>query len=359
MQNKNITDNVPIEILTPSGFQPFEGVARYKHDKKVKNFGIYTALDHRFIIDDKVVYAKDLNNDYEDCNEYFYDPVNVSNGKIYCHDKDLVSHNSFHGTGLTLISVGSLLALKAKEPEKILYNNALRIFERPIENHIYITTVDVSQGRGQDDSAFSIFDVTQRPFKQVVAYSDNLMSPILFPDVIVKVSQQYNESLVIIESNGPGQIVCNSTYYDYEYENIFCESITKTGGIGLTQTKKTKRMGVSNLKDLIEQEKLIVSDGKTIVQLSAFEQSGNSYQARDGMKDDLTMTLVIFAWFLSSTAFSDYDEIDMQKLLFENRLHVLDDELADFGFVIGGEPKYEEPKEYTDLKRDQEEWLNI
>ena len=40
------------------------------------------------------------------------------------------------------------------------------------------------RGRGQDYSTFSIIDVTEKPFKQVGIYRDNMISPLLLADVL-------------------------------------------------------------------------------------------------------------------------------------------------------------------------------
>ena len=111
--------------------------------------------------------------------------------------------------------------------------------------------VDVAKGRGQDYSTFNIIDITARPFKQVCVYRDNMISPLLFPDIIHKYAKSYNEAYVIIESNDQGAVVCNGLYYDWEYENMFVESTLKANALGATMTRKVKRIGCSNIKDLI------------------------------------------------------------------------------------------------------------
>jgi hypothetical protein len=264
--------------------------------------------------------------------------------------------NCFIGTTNTLIEGDCLLSLQSEPPQETAKSGNLRIYEKPENGHFYIMTVDVSQGRGQDCSAFSVIDCTNNEFKQVVVFNDNKISPLLFPDLIVKMAQQYNDALLIVENNGPGQVVCNSIYYDYEYENLFVESSVKAGGIGVNTTRKVKRLGCSNLKDLIESKKLKIRDAATIIELSGFEEIGNSYGAKNG-HDDLVMTLVLFSWFVSSTAFGDYNEIDMRKMIFESHMENIDNELMDIGFIVndhrndvGLSPEYER------LKDDLEGW---
>ena len=69
-------------------------------------------------------------------------------------------------------------------------------------------TVDVAKGRGQDYSTFNLIDISTNPFEQVAVYRNNTISPLLFPNVIYKYAEFYNQCIVVIESNDAGQVVC-------------------------------------------------------------------------------------------------------------------------------------------------------
>src|SRR5210317_2038342 len=195
--------------------------------------------------------------------------------------------NAAIGHSDTLIATDKLLGLKAKTAIEYKEDLGLRFYDKPEEGHRYIMAVDTSRGRGQDYSTFNIIDITARPFKQVCVYRNNMVSPLLFPHIIVKIANLYNEAMVLIESNDAGQVVCNAVYYEHEYENTFVESSIKRGGIGVTMTKKIKRIGCSNLKDLIEMSKIEIRDADTIEELSCFSARGGSYSATEGNHDDL------------------------------------------------------------------------
>lgn len=242
--------------------------------------------------------------------------------------------NSFIGTSNTLISSNTLLGLQARQ--SILTKYEVCYYEAPKEGHNYIMAVDVSKGRGQDYSTFNVIDMTRGKFKQVATYRNNMISPLLFPDIIVKIAQEYNNALVLIENNDAGQVVCNAVYYDYEYENTFVESSVKRGGVGVTMTKRVKRIGCSNLKDLIELGKLEIYDGNTIQELSTFQVRGSSYQASAGNHDDLVMNLVLFAWFVSSEAFGNISDMDLRQILFEEREKEIEEDLIPFGVIDDG-----------------------
>jgi hypothetical protein len=237
--------------------------------------------------------------------------------------------NSFHGTGNTLISADILLALRATNPAE--YVNNVKIFNNPEEGHNYLMFVDVSRGRGQDYSTFTIIDVSCNPFVQVCTYRDNMISPLLLPDMLYKYATHYNECYVVVESNDAGQVVCNGLYYDLEYENVFVESMIKANAIGVTMTAKVKRIGCSNIRDIMAQHKLVIKDEETIREMSTFVAKGASYQADFNSHDDLMMNLVMFGWFTSTPFFAESTDIDMKHMLYKEKVKQLEDEVIPVG----------------------------
>ena len=240
----------------------------------------------------------------------------------------------FIGSGNTLISGNTLLSLQAENP--IYEQDGVKVYERPNSESNYMMFVDVAKGRGQDYSTFNIIDVSTKPFRQVAVFRDNKISPLLFPDVIYKYAKTYNEAYVVVESNDAGQVVCNGLYYELEYENVFVESAVKSGSIGVTMTRKIKRIGTSTLKDLIEQSQLIIRDADTILELSTFVAKGSSFEASNGNHDDLVMNLVLFGWFTSTPLFVDYTDVDVKKMMYEEQMRMIEDDMLPFGEIDNG-----------------------
>ena len=244
--------------------------------------------------------------------------------------------NNFHGTGNTLISGNKLLGMKAKPP--IYTQESVKVYDRPMAKHDYMMFVDVAKGRGQDYSTFNLVDISTRPFKQVAVYRDNNISPILFPDIIYKYAKTYNEAYVVIESNDQGAVVCNGLYYDLEYENVFVESVVKKNAIGIEMNRKVKRIGCSNIKDLVERDQINIVDADTIVEFSTFIAKGNSYEASDGNHDDLVMNFVLFGWFVSSPMFTDMTDMNIKEMMYQEKMKQIEDELVPFGVLDDGQP---------------------
>jgi hypothetical protein len=239
--------------------------------------------------------------------------------------------NTFFGTGNTLIRPEFLLNLKAARPSRILEGGDLLVYQEPRRGTNYVMCVDVAKGRGQDYSTFTIVDISSRPFKQVASYRNNLISPVLFPDVLVKYAKLYNEAYVVVENNDAGQLVTRGMFYDHEYPNMHIEKMKSTG-IGVEMTRRSKRLGCSGFKDLIEELQLDVVDENTIIEISTFEAKGNSYEASDGNHDDLVMNLVLFGYLVGTERFRALTDINVKEMLFEQRMKEIEDDVPPFGY---------------------------
>ena len=244
--------------------------------------------------------------------------------------------NTFFGTGDTLVNADTLLNLRAKPAKRYMEGGLLKIYEEPQKDHDYVMTVDVSKGRGQDYSTFTLIDISVRPFAQVAVYRNNTISPLLFPNIIYKYAKPYNDAYVVVESNDQGTVVCNGLYHDLEYENMHVESSVKANAIGIEINRKTKRLGCSAIKDILETNRLTINDDNTILEISTFEAKGQSYEASDGNHDDLMMNLVLFGYFVSTQYFSDMTDINLKQMMFEQKMQEIENDVVPFGFIDDG-----------------------
>tara|TARA_A100001515_G_scaffold49616_1_gene39213 strand:- start:8159 stop:9760 length:1602 start_codon:yes stop_codon:yes gene_type:complete len=266
--------------------------------------------------------------------------------------------NTFFGTGDTLINAETLMGMRAQPPKKISEGNSTFIYKEPQTDHQYVMTVDVSKGRGQDYSTFTLIDISTRPFEQVAVYRNNLISPLLFPDIIYKYAKFYNNAWVVVESNDQGTLVTNGLYNDLEYENLFMESTVKSSRIGIEMNRKVKRIGCSGIKDLLEENKLKIVDENTILEISTFVSKGVSYEASDGNHDDLMMNLVMFAYFATGSYFSTLTDVDIKDMLFKQQMKVIEDDVLPFGHIDDGldHAEQQERQDQWSTKKWVEEW---
>ena len=253
----------------------------------------------------------------------------------------------FLGSVNTLINASKLKVLAYKDPIK--QNAGLTLYENPIKDHTYMITADVARGTKNDNSAFGVFDISEVPYKLVAQYKDNEIKPLLFPNKIYDVARAYNQEFVLIEVNDIGEQVANNLQFDLEYDNLIMSSMRGRAGqvmgggfsggkaqLGIRTTKAVKAVGCSNLKQLIETDKLIVEDFDTINELSTFIVHGSSFQAEEGCNDDLVMCCVLFAWASDQTYFKELTDNDIRAQMYKDQQHQLEQDMAPFGFIIDG-----------------------
>lgn len=261
--------------------------------------------------------------------------------------------NTFFGTGDTLINAETLLSLRSKAPLRVLEGGLMLVYDETRPSHEYIMTVDVSKGRGQDYSTFTVIDITTRPFKQVAVYRNNTISPILFPNIIYKYATVYNDAYVVIEANDQGAVVCNGLYYDIEYENVHVSSTIKSSHIGVEMNRRTKRLGCSGIKDLMESRKLEIVDEQTIMEISTFVLKGQSYEASEGNHDDLMMNLVMMGYFIHTEFFHNLTDINLKDLMYQERMKQIEADVVPFGFIDDGSDVIDEIESREDWERKQ------
>ena len=125
----------------------------------------------------------------------------------------------FIGSSATLISGAKLRSLAFHNPISSI--EGLDVYEEPIKDHLYIATVDCSEGVEQDYSTINIIDASETPYRQVAKYRNNKLPLLFFPTIIYSVAKKYNEAYALIETNNVGQQVVDILHYDLEYENIY------------------------------------------------------------------------------------------------------------------------------------------
>lgn len=286
----------------------------------------------------------------------------------------------FLGSSNTLVKGEKIAILTPMEPIKVMNN--IMIYEEPIKEykdeetgkthleHIYIVCVDISEGKNMDYSAFSIFDVSVMPYKQVATYRNNALPPILFPTILKGIGEYYNMAHMLIEVNNSPQ-VADLLVEELAYENVFrvttkikkAQTITLSGGVncfaGVKMSPLVKRLGCSMLKTLVENNKLIVVDEVTIKELSTFTQQGPTFKADIGCNDDMAMTLVLFSWLTTQDVFKEMLEYDLRKQLqYEQFDKIEEDLLVKPVITMGAEldDSYVENGDLWSLVKMEDEW---
>jgi len=253
----------------------------------------------------------------------------------------------FLGSANTLVNASKLRNLSYKDP--VESSGGLKIYERPIKDHTYFITADVARGTKNDASAFICFDVTTVPYKIVAVFKDNEIKPLLFPNKIDKVARAYNHAFVLTEVNDIGQQVADTLHFELEYDNIvMCYMRGRAGQImgggfsgtkgqlGVRTTKAVKKIGCSNMKQVIENDKIIVEDFDIINELSTFIIKGNQFEAEQGANDDLVMCIVLMCWAMDQKYFKELTNVNIRANMLKENETQMENEMAPFGFVDDG-----------------------
>lgn len=277
---------------------------------------------------------------------------------------------NFLGSSYTLLDADTLSKMSAKRP--IYSHDKLDVYEEPVRGEIgedgkltkrdnaYVIIVDTSRGVGGDYSAFSVIDITTAPYKLVAKYRDNRVTPMLYPTIIHTVARNYNNAHILVEINDNGQQIADILYHELEYENMLWVNRDGTKGqvvsggfggrtvqCGVRTDKKVKRIGCSQLKTLVEAQRLLVWDQDVISEFSTFVEVKDSYAADEGYHDDVVMTLVLFGWLTTHPYFRDLTNLNIRESLYENQIRQIEDELTPFGFIADGRD-FDQPEQYIE-----------
>ena len=253
----------------------------------------------------------------------------------------------FLGSVDTLIAASKLRMLAYDDP--IQRNKGLDVYEKPIKDHQYTITVDVARGVTKDYSAFTVIDTSTIPYKLVAKYRNNTVKPLLFPNTIYDVATAYNHAFVLVEVNDIGGQIADMLHFDLEYDNILMASMRGRAGqvvgqgfsgtkvqLGVKMSTTVKKTGCSNMKQLIEDDKLLISDYDVIAELTTFIQRGQAWEAEEGCNDDLAMCLVMFSWLATSDYFRELHDNDVRMRMYAEQKDQIEADMAPFGFVSDG-----------------------
>jgi hypothetical protein len=211
--------------------------------------------------------------------------------------------NSFVGSSETLIAPEVLAELQHKNPIAV-WDDMLRLYYEPQQNHTYIMSVDAAK-EGKDYFAVQVIDVTSMPFKQVAA-ANLQVDYLTMPDFLYEWGARFNTAHMIIENNeGAGQSIADMLVNHFEYPNIYYQD-NKYKYPGFRTTKSTRDSIIRMLQILINSHKLEICDKETISEFQRFELVNDKYQASSG-HDDLVMALAIsIAPMTNMDNFSDF-----------------------------------------------------
>jgi len=372
--------NTNHSILTPKGWSNFTGIQRISKEGKIhlktNKSELICSPKHRIKIPNGWEIAENLNTfanietksgtevilsiEYISGTHTYYDIIDTLDNEYYTND--IVSHNcEFLGSAHTLINPSKIRTIAFVDPLRTT-DWGLQVWEEPRPKRFYQIVVDTSHGVGQDYSVASVIDITEVPYKLVAKYRSNETSPMIFPEIIAKAGKMYNNSMVLVETNDVGLQIADALHTELEYEGVLSTVLKGRAGqkissgfsgksnFGIRTTAQVKKIGCSNIKDLIESDKLLINDFDTVAEMSTFVRKGPSYQAEEGATDDIMMTLVLFGWLVRQAFFKEITDTNVRQKIVEEQFADFYEDVMPAGIIDDGET-------IKSISRSKDSWL--
>ena len=217
---------------------------------------------------------------------------------------------------------------QVKDPiEKRGIDSNVWIWEPPNYTKDYIVCADVSRGDATDYSAFHIIDIES--LEQVAEYKGR-MSTRDFGNLLVNISTEYNNALLVVENNNIGWAAIQQCI-DREYENLFYMSkdlqyvdtykqvnnkinrMEKQIIPGFTLTQKTRPLVVAKLEEFFREKLVTVYSQRLVDELFVFIYNGSRAEAMSGYNDDLVMSYAMGLWIRETALRLRSEGIELQK----------------------------------------------
>ena len=174
----------------------------------------------------------------------------------------------------------------------------LYIYDYPSWDEPYVIGADVALGVGQDYSAAIVMDTK---YKIVAHYRNNRIDPSQWGELLFYLGRYYNNALLAVESNSMG-IATLQKLDSMEYINLYRQTkianvLNEEGErLGFRTTSATKPAIVGNLKNLIENEEIMIPSPQIIQEMKDYiaTDTGKT-EAAPGCYDDSVIALAICA----------------------------------------------------------------
>lgn len=223
-----------------------------------------------------------------------------------------------------------------KQRKEARRGESLWIFEYPQSGKDYFVCADVARGDGSDYSAFHIFDM--ETLDQVVEFQDKVDTK-EFGDILVNLSTEYNDALLVVERENVGWSVLQQII-DRQYKNTFYSNTNdpKIADVyhhvsnrynheeakllpGFSTTGKTRPLLISKIEEYFREKLVSIHSSRLTSELKTFVWSNGKAQAAENYNDDLVMALGIGLWVRDTALRLRGDRIGLAKTMLD-KIHI-------------------------------------
>jgi len=266
-----------IIISTPNGYNHFHKV----YDEAVKGLNGYTP----YFADWTAVPGRTQEWKRKEIASTSFVEFNQNHG---CH---------FLGSSATLLSPEVLSTLEKKKPlvEDFIIQG-MNLYKDYNPDSRYAISCDSSKTVGKEnaDNDYTCIKVLEYNSKiyEVASWRENNIHYSEVAGYLDKIGNAFDYPTILIENNeGAGQSTADRLHETYEYPNIYADPKHDGMILGIRTTTNRKSVGLSNIKKLCGEDKLVLNDPITIDEFFTFIKKGKSYEAQVGATDDCVMSL--------------------------------------------------------------------
>ena len=187
----------------------------------------------------------------------------------------------------------------------------LWIWEQPDYTKSYMVVADVARGDSADYSAFHVFDIEQAI--QVGVYKGKL-SPKDFGNVLVAISAEYNDALLVVENANIGWATIEQIM-EREYRNLYYSPKNQMDTVesymtkyerdqlvpGFTMSMRTRPLVIAKMMEYIREKSVTVQSKRLMGEMRVFVWKNGKAQAQTNYNDDLLMAFAT-ALYVRDTA---------------------------------------------------------
>ena len=226
----------------------------------------------------------------------------------------------------TLIKATKLADLQGIEPME--RHGHVRWYKKIQKSKAYIVSLDPSMGTGGDYGAIQVYEL---PTMTQVAEWQHNSTPIqgqvrILKTIIDKISEDLKAEGIVqpeiyysIENNSIGEagLVAISDIGEENIPGQLLSETIKKGHVrrfrkGYNTTHNSKMSACAKLKQMVENDSMVIQSKNLVSELKNFVASGNSFKAKPGEHDDLVMSTIL-AVRMASTI-SSWDQKLFERL---------------------------------------------
>jgi len=319
--------NTKYEILTPNGFENFDGIQKLK--KKTIELTFNNGINLRgsynhliYDIDENPIKISEVKlNDKIKSHDGFltvsnikkfyyktnvYDIINSGQDSLY-FSNGIISHNcDFLGSGDGVIP-GHIQENISKnmicDPKEKYMQGTLWQWNEPVEGHRYILGIDVSRGDSEDFSSINIVDFDTR--EQVLEYIGKI-PPDDLAAIAYKWATHYGNGFIIVDITGGMGVATSRKLQELNYKNVYIEGVNTQNIWDYNQKAEEKIPGLNfnNKRTQIIaafEEQLrkgfIVKSARLLNELNTFVYINGRPDHMKGAHDDaiMSMSMALYA----------------------------------------------------------------